>query len=298
MLDQSLSEKHLLNWARQGKNNPGWDTPIFNGGFPICVIGYLTSKAGAVYSQDVPYNIKDTLYSSKDDIKPRFVVNGIKYVEPNIKDVKNAIVEYGAVASNYIHPNHAISIIGWNDETRQWLVKDSYAINSYRWISYNTYGLLNSSLNYCITDTKVFNKSEKTYQYDLYGVIDHICNAYQLTCANIFNFSNDENLDSIMFESVSSGSNFSIYYAPVKDEKIIETDEAKWILLKSGVVPYDGYFTSSLDNKINLPNGPGTILVKIKSGKKVVTIGCQTPYLFLNTNKKAAKSLNCTPKVR
>ena len=290
MLDKSLSEKHLLNWARQGISNPGWDIPITDGGFPVCVMAYFSSKIGAVYSEDVPYNTEDTVYTGTNAINPRFVVNGIKYIEPNIKDVKDAIIKYGAVASAYINPEHAISIIGWNDKTRQWLIKDSLAKENYRWISYSTPGILTSSLNYCITDAKPFNENEKIYQYDKYGAIDHVQNANTLICANIFDFSTEETLDSIMLESVSSGSEFSIYYAPVRDRETIETDKTNWILLKSGIVPYNGYFTSSLDNKITLPNGPGAIIVKMENGENPATIGCQSAYLFLNIGEENSKS--------
>lgn len=284
LLKNSLSEKHLLNWANR-KGEPGWTINISNGASKQTSCGYLVSGDGPVLNNQCPYNCHNDCWESTNFIKPLFAVRGIKYLNPeNIDEIKNAVVEYGAVHAAYNH--HAFTIVGWNSKESYWIIKDSasHAFNNYNTVPFS------SSLSqlYCITNAKEYDDNEKIYQYDKFGVNSSYkpSSSSKLITANVFDISSSETLDSVMVESEAKGSNIKIYYTETLKDGSPNTDKNTWQEIYSGSIPYDGYHTYPLSKKVKLQkNNKVAIIVAIHQNEGTINIGAQAATENLNVKK-------------
>lgn len=285
MLKGSLSEKHLLSWANQGSYSSGWCIPIEHGGNCKIANGYMTCGCGPVLEKDCPYDTKNTRF---DTISPsaeaQYLVKGIKKVKSDTNSIKEAIAAYGAVTATYSVNdkfNHCVSIVGWDDSNNNWLVKDSAKIPfNYTWLSFNE----ELKYCYCITDASELEQGQKIYQHDPYGVCGNYNSDKKIIAANVFDFKGDEKLDSIMIYSDSTNAKLNLYCAPVLSDGTPNSNMSTWQNLYNGVIPYEGYSTFKLNNKINLSQGKYAIIVKIEknfnSGEP--SLGCQMPTENLN----------------
>lgn len=284
ILNESLSEKHLLSWVNQGSFDAGWNVNICDGGNCQMANAYFTSGCGPVFERECEYDTLNTSFNScLASLQPQYLVKGIKKLNLDVNSLKEAISMYGAVTVSYtVNENlyHAVSIVGWNDNDKNWIVKDSSKESNYTWLPFSEKFLY----AYCITDACKFNQNQKLYQHDKFGV----CASYEkndrVTVANVFNFNENESLDSVMVYSPSVNANIDLFLAPVLSDGTPNHDTSTWKSLYSGVVPYEGYSTFSLKNKVKLNKGKQAIIVDIKknfnSGKPA--LGCQIPVNNLN----------------
>lgn len=291
LFTDSLSENHLAQWSIRRDNPFGWNIGPHDGGTSLTVIGYLASGDGPKYESDYPSRYCVNC-ADKHDSDPKIRVSGIKYVDVNksfeetISNVKQAIIEYGAVSSGYgtsFH-GHAISIVGWSDSRKAWVVKDSLT-KSYRNLPYNTPGLLRCCINYSITEVKEREKDEKIHQHDNFASVIDVGHSSLKTCldfANVFTFNGAEKLKSVMFKTDCAGAKYKISYAPTVNG-VPDTDKSHWKLLSSGKVPYRGYISSDVDEKFIPMEGKGAIVVSIDNNEEAspATIGCECSYLGL-----------------
>lgn len=286
LLKESLSEKHLLNWANHRKTD-GWRVNIHNGGNDIVSNGYLVSGDGIVLNKQCPYNCNNDCYECTSFIKPSFSVRGIKYLDPENKDeIKKAIVNYGAVYAG--NNSHAFSIIGWNSLSSRWIVKDSGLGN------YNCYSTVpfSNKLNalYCITDAKNYDDNEKIYQHDKFGANASFHHTKKLTVANVFDIPNGEKLNSVMVQSQSKDANIKIYYTETLPDGTPSNNKNSWQELYNGKIPYNGYYTYNLSKEVKVSNNKTSIIVVIESGESQSSIGAQygTESLRAKTPPKAS----------
>lgn len=287
----SLSEQHLAQWSIRRETLFGWNIGPNDGGTSLTVIGYLASGNGPKYESDYPsrYSVNQTKRHNSD---PNLRVSGIKYIEVNnnpeeaISNVKKAVTDYGAVSSGYGNSSHghAISIVGWSDSRNSWIVKDSLT-KSYRYLPYNTTGLLKCCINYSITEVKEREKNEKIHQHDNFASILDIgysSSKKRLDFANVFDFNGTEELKSVMFKTDCAEAKYEISYAPTI-EGVPDANKSHWKLLSSGKVPYRGYFSSDIEEKFIPTEGKGAIVVSIDNTEYTspTTIGCECSYLGL-----------------
>lgn len=292
--NESLSEKHLLSWANQGSFDFGWNVPIGNGGNCQIANAYFTSGSGPVLEKECEYNIFDTQYNANyASIKPKYLIKGIKKVENNISSIKEDIINYGAVTAIYSVSeklNHAVSIIGWDDNNNSWIVKNSATFPNYTLLPYNK----NLILCYCITDASKIDKKQQIYQHDKYGVCGYYNCDNRIIAANVFNFDGNETLDSVMLYSHSTNSKFNLYLAPVSENGTPSNQINDWKILYSGTIPYKGYSTFSLTNKIRLNKGKYAIIIQMEKTYPLeyLSLGCQIPVknLHLNNDNNVGKS--------
>ena len=280
LLNESLSEKHLLSWANQAPKSYGWHVPISRGGSSIITKGYLMSGAGPVSSRMCPYTTSNDTYSAQmSSCKPQYWIKGIKDIEPDINSIKQAVSEYGAVAIAYQSSrnlNHSVSVIGWDDDTKEWIVKDSSSRpNNYIRLPFKT-KILDS---YCITDAEPFNANQKIYQHDQYGVTGGISCDRRLIVANVFDFSGNETLDSVTICSDAKNAQITLYCAPTASDGTPYSNSWTWVPLYSGTIPYSGYSTFKLTNQPKLSHGKYAIIAQIEKTNHSdrPSIGCQKP---------------------
>lgn len=268
ILNKSLSEKHLLNWANREFNKEGWHIKLREGGDFETAGGYLISGAGPVFEKAKPYSTKNQVYSSEDMLMPVYTVKGIKEIEKNIDDIKSNIEQYGAVCVQYFDEDascwHAVSIIGWDDENSSWLVKDSSDNSSkyYKTLPYSTAfrGIM------AITEVANYSNKEKIYQHDEFGTNGVFFKNRDLTVCNVYNFEGLETLKEVTVGSNAKGCTCSVYYTSSFCDGKPSEDIKDWVKLKeASVIPYDGYVTYSLDTPLKLSKERGAVIVKIEN---------------------------------
>lgn len=275
-----FSEQHLLCYCSHDLSEEGHHIFDKVGGL-IPVLAYTVSGYGPVLECDYDCYDPDNLNFSPNllKVKPAVSVYGYKFLDKDVDSIKEAVAEYGAVAATFIVSdiiNHAVSIIGWDDSKQSWLVKDSFKKPDYYiWLPYSTEFIT----FVCITDVRAFDDKLKRYQHDEYGVTGFYRDK-NFAAANVFDFEGNEELESVMVNSSSPDAQISLHLAPVLGDGSPSNDRSTWQHLYSGYVPYDGYFTFSLQNKVQLNRGKYAIIAQMEqtADSSVPRIGCMMPY--------------------
>ncbi len=211
--DLDLSEWHLAYFAYQGERAGTGDsvTPAEGvnyyevGGYDYLSACVLSAWVGLADEQVAPYetlenDITATIPEDKMDDSSYYVKNVLMYdvkTQPDI--VKDAIMEYGAVAISYnastsylsssyaqycsdtsVVANHEVVIVGWDDDYSRynfnfmnrpssdgaWLVKNSWGaewgLNGYFWLSYEDVTLQGGT----VYDVVPATEYDFNYQHD------------------------------------------------------------------------------------------------------------------------------------
>lgn len=239
---------------------------------------YPTSAAAA-YTPDVQarkYKLNNVLYLGNLGERE------VRLKDARINTVKEAIMEYGAVSigiyqgeftaasgayfrdTDEIGTNHAVTIVGWDDdyavsnfadpagipsEDGAWIVRNSWGNTwgdeGYYYVSYEE-GSLNDGVVY---DTAAAPDKEKIYQYDPLGLCRFVTyeSADPVWFANIFTASRNEKINSVSFYTSHANSTCT-----VKIYKDCGSDPTDGTLAvqKSLTVAAPGYNTVELDEEI------------------------------------------------
>lgn len=275
----NLSEQQIANLCSHNPSDYGWNNLKYNGNF-VAALACLAAGLSPISECDCPYDYENIGFNQDLlNIQPLFLVDGIENVNHDIDSIKAAVAEYSAVAAIFIVNdtlNHAVAIVGWDDSTQSWLVKDSLKYpNNYVWMPYST----QFTDAICITYVRAFDDKLKRYQHDEYGVTGFYRDK-NFAVATVFDFEDNEELESVMINSSSPDAPISLHLAPVLGDGSPSNDRSTWQHLYSGYVPYDGYFTFSLQNKIQLNKGKYAIIVQMEqtADSSVPRIGCMMPH--------------------
>ncbi|MDO5832319.1 MAG: C1 family peptidase, partial [Methanobrevibacter sp.] len=278
-----LSEENMKNIIAL-YSDYGWNAIDTNdGGYSNMPWGYLAGWLG-------PVNEMDDMFDDRSTLSP--ILNSIMHVQ-NIKflqrssytdndEIKRAILNYGAVGTSiyqdsyYLNPNtyafycwyntpcnHAVTIVGWDDNYSNsnfrwgsdigngaWIVKNSWGSswgdNGYYYVSYYDANFARPGDENCAY-TIVLNdtiKLDKNYQYDIAGMTDYfLISSPQVWYKNVFTASSDEYLAAVStyFEKACEWSASVLVNGELKDVLSGTTDA--------------GYYTFNLNRHISLKTG-------------------------------------------
>jgi len=279
-VEYDFSENNMKNLMSQFSDY-GWNMVPNTGGYDDMGVGYLTSWLGPVYESADAYNPKSIIspvFSGLHHIQNVIYLTRTSYTDNDA--IKSALMNYGGVATsiywsssyiknvkNYYYnggssPNHAVVIVGWDDNYSRtnfkttpagdgaWIIKNSWGTssgdNGYYYVSY--YDTKMAQINkYDVSYTFILNDSieyDKNYQYDIPGRTDFFLNQSNVVWyKNVFTASENEYLTAVStYFQKSTNWDLSVYV------------NGKRSLTQSGISP-SGYSTIELNNLIQLKAG-------------------------------------------
>jgi len=281
------------------KNTAGWDWGHCDGGNATMGTAYLARWGGPIKESDDPYNTSSGVspvgLTVQKHIKDVVFIPG--RVGPLDNDnIKQALMNYGAIYTSYYHndtnyktsthsyyysgtssSNHAVTIVGWDDNfpstnftgsptgNGAFIIKNSWGVgwgeSGYFYISYYDakMGMDGSYLFRQAESPAIFSR---IYQYDPLGATSHYgYNSNTGWFANIFTAAANENLAAVGFYTGALNSSYEIYiYTNVGANPTTGTMSGSTI----GTIAEAGYHTVQLTSPIPLTTGlKFSIVVKL-----------------------------------
>ena len=293
-----LSEENMKNIMAY-YSDYGWKLTTNRGGYDDMGVGALVSWLGAVeegLETFSDYTVLSPVLNSTFHVQNVIYLTRNNYTDNN--GVKEAIMKYGGVATGIYYsstymksnsyyypgsngPNHAITIVGWDDNYSKsnfktapagdgaWICKNSWGESwgnkGYFYVSYYDTKCVRLGAYDKSTYTVILNDTrhyDKNYQYDIIGITDYLITDTNVSWyQNIFKATDNELLTA-----------FSTYFNATTSwtAQIYVNDALK--LTQSGKANA-GYYTFNLNNNIPLKTGDTfKIVLKISTTDKLASI--------------------------
>jgi C1A family cysteine protease len=286
--EPNLAEYHLDWWNGFNQHYNADLTPpsgsgleVHQGGDYMVTTAYLSRGDGAVRDSDgQSYSSAPELF---DESYHYYYPNKIQWLTvgenlENIEALKLAVMDYGVMgtcmcydndfinaeyehyqpASSDLLPNHAVAIIGWDDnrvtdapEPGAWLVKNSWGTgwgyNGYFWISYyDKWATRHPQMGAVSFQDVISMPYTNVYYHDYHGCRDTLENTYQIF--NAFTAEKDEILRAISFFTTTS--NVS-YYIQIYDD-FTDGELQTMLTSVSGTQAEAGFHTVSLNDIVKI----------------------------------------------
>lgn len=279
------------------KNNAGFDYGVNDGGNELMATAYLARWDGPINESDDPYNPDSTISPAK--LTTQKHVQEVLWLPDRTgstdnNTIKDSIMKYGVIYSTlnyddsyfnanyntyydfdhfYGSNNHAVSIVGWDDQYDKNKFKNSSSgqvpAGNGAFIVKNSWGTTWGDKGYFYVsyydknvgiDNAVFDSAEEVtnykniYQYDPLGLVTFIGTGDDSDksswFSNVFTAASSESLSAVSFYTALPNTNYEVY---VCNNYTNPSDLAsKRVLEKSGVISVPGYHTIKLNSEVPL----------------------------------------------
>ncbi|KAA0008277.1 MAG: hypothetical protein FE036_02405 [Thermoplasmata archaeon] len=327
--EPNLAEYHLDWWNGFNKfYNGDLDPPTGNGldvhyGGDYRVASAYLTRQGAVYCKDANDDSEEDAVWF--DSPPLQFNESYRYYYPRniewynagenlekIDLIKEKLMEHGAIATcmcysgefidynNYTHyqppddntpPNHAIAIVGWDDnkatqapQPGAWLCKNSWGsdwgLDGYFWISYYDKWCGKHPEMGAVSFYDVVEMPYKyVYYHDYHGWRDtmHVKEAM-----NAFVAKNDTIIEAVSFYNAADNVNYIVKIYDRFENGILEEE----LCNQSGRIEYTGYHTIDLNKPIAFEKGDDFyIYLKLSKGGQPIDCTSEVPVLLGSTQR-------------
>ena len=294
--EPNLAEYHLDWWNgfnefNNDDKNDGTGLDVHYGGDYLVTSAYITRGDGAVYSEAAN---DDSEYDRVwyEDAPARNIDAYEIYYTPhiewytigenleNIDTIKSTIMTEGVIGtalcysssfmSNNVHyqppsnpndPNHAVAIVGWDDQKQTqapegpgaWLIKNSWGSywgeDGYFWISYYDKHCCRHPEMGAVSfqDVEPLNY-EIIYSHDYHGWRDTLENVNK--AFNIFTAEEDGLLEAVSFYTCTD----DVEYTVIIYDEFVDGQLQQPLTTIQGSIAYTGYHTVELDEPVRLLN--------------------------------------------
>ena len=287
-----FSEKHM-------RNTHGFDWGPSEGGTRTVSSAYLARRSGPVLEKDDPYDIYGTnslenLPISKELTHAIFIPDRRNSTDNDL--LKKMIMENGGIYSavmggdEYINkktmahyyngsqaPNHAITIIGWDDNYSRknfktqpqgdgaWICKNSWGTGwgnqgGYYYVSYYDRNIGTQNSQYILKD---LNEHEKIWQYDKLGMTSQVGLGEQSYYANVFGPTNEDSyLKNVGLWSSANNSEYEIFVNTNVDNNSGLADKQS---IGEGKMEFAGYEKVGVEETFIPKGSKFAVIVKMKT---------------------------------
>ena len=273
-----FSEKHM-------RNTHGFDWGPEKGGNRFISTAYLARWSGPILEEEDPYSPYDfvspkNLVRAKDIKEVMYLPDMDVDFDEGMNAIKDAIMNYGAVQTamyasdrylnkaewahycpRRVNGNHAVAIIGWDDnypkenfrqtppKNGAWLIRNSWGkgmgIDGYYWASYYDTVVGTNNAVYFAKDK---GESDYIYQYDPYGMTRTVGYNGKGYGANVFGpVKEKQYVNGAGFYVPAANTDYKVYV--VKDYKGLDSLKNDRVEVASGTVEYPGYTTVTFDKQ-------------------------------------------------